>query len=123
MNRKLPRLLVAAIVGLMLTAPLSATTVLIDAINDNTLYESPMGLLSNGSGNHLFIGRTSGQEKRRALLASAAALRFPDADSSHFHDPLVAPVATPRGLQRREPRGCNRIGAGLAGSGRDHRQG
>ena len=69
MNRKLPRLLVVAVVGLMLTAPLSATTVLIDASKDNTLYESPMGLLSNGSGNHLFIGRTSGQEKRRALLA------------------------------------------------------
>jgi hypothetical protein len=46
-----------------------AETVLIQATQDNTLYESPSGLFSNGSGNHLFAGRTLEQLNRRAVIA------------------------------------------------------
>ena len=46
-----------------------AETVLIQATQDNTLYESPSGLLSNGSGNHMFAGRTLEQLNRRAVIA------------------------------------------------------
>jgi hypothetical protein len=46
-----------------------AATVLIQATQDNTLYESPAGLFSNGSGNHLFAGRTLEQLNRRAVIA------------------------------------------------------
>ncbi len=47
-----------------------AETVLIQATQDNTLYESPSGLLSNGSGNHLFAGQIpKGWLSRRAVIA------------------------------------------------------
>ena len=46
-----------------------AETVLIQATQDNTLYESPSGLFSNGSGNHLFAGVTLEQLRRRAVIA------------------------------------------------------
>jgi len=46
-----------------------AETVLIQATQDNTLYESPSGLFSNGSGNHLFAGRTLEQLNRRVVIA------------------------------------------------------
>ncbi|HMB60002.1 MAG TPA: DNRLRE domain-containing protein, partial [Xanthomonadales bacterium] len=35
----------------------------------NTLYEEPMGNLSNGAGDHFFVGRTAGMEIRRGLIA------------------------------------------------------
>jgi hypothetical protein len=46
-----------------------AETVFIEATQDNTLYESPAGLFSNGSGNHLFAGVTLEGLKRRAVIA------------------------------------------------------
>jgi hypothetical protein len=46
-----------------------AETLLIKATQDNTLYESPAGLFSNGSGNHLFSGVTLEGLKRRAVVA------------------------------------------------------
>ena len=46
-----------------------AETILIQATQDNTLYESPSGLFSNGSGNHLFAGVTLEQLRRRAVIA------------------------------------------------------
>lgn len=55
---------------LMAACPsLWATTVLIEASRDNTLYESPSGRLSNGAGEHLFTGLTLEQLKRRAVVA------------------------------------------------------
>jgi hypothetical protein len=46
-----------------------AETVFVPATQDNTLYESPSGRLSNGSGDHLFAGLTLEQLKRRAVIA------------------------------------------------------
>jgi len=46
-----------------------AETFLIQATQDNTLYESSSGLFSNGSGNHLFAGVTLEQLRRRAVIA------------------------------------------------------
>ena len=46
-----------------------AETLLFKATQDNTLYESPAGLFSNGSGNHLFAGVTLEGLKRRAVVA------------------------------------------------------
>jgi hypothetical protein len=39
------------------------------AAKDNTLYEEPDGLISNGSGAYIFVGRTSNNGVRRALVA------------------------------------------------------
>ena len=46
-----------------------AKTVFVPASQDNTLYESPSGRLSNGSGDYLFAGLTLEQLKRRAVIA------------------------------------------------------
>jgi len=54
---------------LFLASPLWAETVFIDATQDNTLYESLQGEISNGAGNHFFVGRTGAGEKRRGLIA------------------------------------------------------
>jgi hypothetical protein len=48
---------------------LSAETVMIEATQDNTLYENPQGELSNGAGDYMFVGRTQGGAIRRALIA------------------------------------------------------
>ncbi|MBT8047082.1 MAG: DNRLRE domain-containing protein [Xanthomonadales bacterium] len=53
----------------LLAAPVSAETVVIDASQDNTLYESSQGALSNGAGDYLFAGRTLNQGLRRAVIA------------------------------------------------------
>ena len=50
---------------------LTQTTLILTPEKDNTLYESPTGDLSNGSGAYLFVGRTNqteGERLRRALL-------------------------------------------------------
>ena len=46
-----------------------AETVFIEATQDNTLYESPSGRLSNGAGDYLFSGLTLERLKRRAVIA------------------------------------------------------
>ena len=46
-----------------------AETVFIEATQDNTLYDSPSGRLSNGVGEHLFTGLTAEQLRRRAVIA------------------------------------------------------
>jgi len=43
-------------------------TVQIGVTKDNTLYESNDGLLSNGSGSYLFVGKTNRGDIRRALI-------------------------------------------------------
>ena len=44
-------------------------TVVLEPVRDNTLYEHPTGALSNGAGDSLYCGTTSGNWRRRALLA------------------------------------------------------
>jgi hypothetical protein len=46
-----------------------AETAFIYASQDNTLYESPSGRLSNGSGEYLFSGLTNEQVRRRTVIA------------------------------------------------------
>jgi hypothetical protein len=58
-----------SLIALFLASPLWAETVFIDATQDNTLYESLEGDVSNGAGDHFFVGRTAQGEKRRGLIA------------------------------------------------------
>jgi len=51
--------------------PVWAETISLVAARDNTLYQSTSGALSNGAGQHLFVGRTAqanSLSRRRALL-------------------------------------------------------
>jgi len=60
----------AGVVVLALAASnVSADTVTLTPVKDNTLYESPIGNISNGSGEHVFVGENGGALIRRALLA------------------------------------------------------
>lgn len=54
-------------------------------IRDNTLYQDPDGLLSNGAGQHLFAGRTAQIQNsvRRALLAFDIAGAIPPGATIH----------------------------------------
>lgn len=61
------RLLSVAV--LICAGPAYAEMIQIEASRDNTLYESAQGSLSNGSGDYLFVGRTSGNGVRRAVIA------------------------------------------------------
>lgn len=45
-----------------------AQTVVLNPVQDNTLYEQPNGSLSNGSGTAIFAGNTNNGDIRRALL-------------------------------------------------------
>lgn len=53
------------------------TTVKINPIKDNTLYEDATGSLSNGSGTHLFVGLTNLNSKRRGLVQFDIASNVP----------------------------------------------
>ena len=46
-----------------------ADEVILNPVNDNTLYENDQGDLSNGVGVHMFAGTTNGGAFRRALIA------------------------------------------------------
>lgn len=50
-------------------ATMAQTQVTIGASKDNTLYESTTGALSNGAGQHLFVGKTATGSIRRTLIA------------------------------------------------------
>ena len=58
-----------ALLGIACAGPAIADMVQIGASRDNTLYESAQGALSNGSGEYLFVGRTSSNGVRRAVIA------------------------------------------------------
>jgi hypothetical protein len=58
-------------------APALADSVTLAPARDNTLYESPTGGLSNGSGHHVIAGRTADGAIRRALLAFDVAASVP----------------------------------------------
>jgi hypothetical protein len=53
------------------------TQVTIRASKDNTLYQDVNGVLSNGAGQHFFVGKTSSNLIRRALVAFNVAGRIP----------------------------------------------
>lgn len=57
----------AVVVLLALTSSAYADTVVISATKDNTIY-SESGALSDGQGLHLFAGKTSSSNERRALI-------------------------------------------------------
>ena len=66
--------LAAILTTAMVTAVLSATAVgadeiVLNPVNDNTLFQHDQGDLSNGSGSHLFAGTTNSGQIRRALIA------------------------------------------------------
>ena len=63
------RVIICAVLLLGFHQLAMAKTVFVPATQDNTLYESPSGRLSNGSGDHLFAGLTLEQQKRRAVIA------------------------------------------------------
>ena len=44
-------------------------TLILEPSRDNTLYESELGTISNGQGQHLFAGNTNNGDSRRAVLA------------------------------------------------------
>lgn len=55
----------------------SQTTVSVGAVNDNTLYESLTGALSNGAGMHFFTGKTNNGDLRRGLVMFDVAAAVP----------------------------------------------
>ena len=57
-----------------------AETVSLDAVGDNTLYESPTGARSNGIGQHFFAGRTAESDSalRRGLVRFDAGVNLPE---------------------------------------------
>lgn len=75
MFRTLP-LLFAAILP-MVAAAAQTVTVQLQPSQDNTLYEDPAGLLSNGAGQYLFVGQTGSGAIRRALLQFDVAAVIP----------------------------------------------
>ncbi len=58
-------------------AAVITTTVILTPVKDNTLYESDSGDTSNGVGAFFFVGKTSGGEIRRGLLAFDVAGQLP----------------------------------------------
>ncbi|MGI9014177.1 MAG: DNRLRE domain-containing protein [Phycisphaerales bacterium] len=62
------RMLVPGVVAVCAGAAALADSVSIGASHDNTLYETTDGSLSNGAGEHLFVGRAGGGEDRRGLV-------------------------------------------------------
>jgi len=66
------------LVLLLTSTAVSAETVFINATQDNTLYEQAEGALSNGAGDHFFVGRTAGMEIRRGLIAFKNLSAIPD---------------------------------------------
>jgi hypothetical protein len=59
------------VIALCLEGQANAVTVTLEASQDNTLYEDSAGTLSNGAGEHFFVGRvgtTGGQTLRRGLI-------------------------------------------------------
>ncbi len=62
---------------LSLAAGAHADTIELPPSKDNTLYEDPAGALSNGSGEHFFVGESSAGRRRRGLIAFDVAGSIP----------------------------------------------
>lgn len=73
--------LVFAVIVVSVAAPAQVQTALLPAAKDNTLYQHFSGALSNGSGQGLFVGKTSGGSDRRALIAFDVAGNLPPGSS------------------------------------------
>jgi spore coat protein A len=48
--------------------PARGDVVTLPAVDDNTLYEDPDGTVSNGLGEHMFVGRSGSTQRHRALV-------------------------------------------------------
>lgn len=55
-----------------------AETVFIEPTSDNTMYQHPEDDLSNGSGDHLFVGRNASGDSRRGLISFRNLDAIPD---------------------------------------------
>lgn len=55
--------------ALFFSTAVLAETVFIAPSHDNTMYEHAQGALSNGSGDHLFVGRNASGDIRRGLIS------------------------------------------------------
>ncbi|MGI9014659.1 MAG: DNRLRE domain-containing protein, partial [Phycisphaerales bacterium] len=66
----------AACAAVALTS-VAADEIIIESAKDNTLYEDTDGMLSNGAGERIFVGRTGDGSIRRALLAFDVAAAVP----------------------------------------------
>lgn len=70
--------LIAAVVGsLVLGGIANATVVTVVSNHDNTLFEDPLGLLSNGVGQYMFVGETAQSNSRRGVLSFDIAAAVP----------------------------------------------
>jgi hypothetical protein len=91
---------VAAIALVLGAEAAGADTVVLEAVRDNTLYQSATGAASNGAGDHFFAGQASGV--RRGLVAFDVASAVPagatiDAATLTLHcsrSPIGAPSVT-----------------------------
>ena len=80
--------LMLIIICSFLSTTVLAETVMIEASQDNTLYESEQGALSNGAGINLFAGATKTDGLRRAVLAFKNLSAIPEGatiDSVQLH--------------------------------------
>jgi hypothetical protein len=59
------------------TAAIAQVQVNIPSMKDNTLYEDDLGMVSNGAGQHMFVGTTNGGFLRRGLIAFDIAGNIP----------------------------------------------
>lgn len=66
--RKVAHLLAFGVAFAATSRPASSETILAFAAKDNTLYEDSFGLLSNGAGEHFFVGRNNVNQIRRGLI-------------------------------------------------------
>lgn len=64
--------------ALLFSAAAFAETVFIEPTQDNTIYEHAQGALSNGSGDHLFVGRDASGDIRRGLISFKNLDAIPD---------------------------------------------
>ena len=68
MGKKLPTIAIGVIGALFQTIPAVAGIVTIAPSKDNTLYQDPDGLYSNGLGSYVFVGTSASDNIRRAVL-------------------------------------------------------
>jgi hypothetical protein len=72
------RLLVFSVIGSVSASQMAiADTIIFGAVRDNTLYEDPSGMLSNGAGQFLFAGDNNSGLSRRGLIRFDVAANIP----------------------------------------------
>ena len=95
------------VLALCLAARTHAESVSLDAVGDNTLYESPTGARSNGIGQHFFAGRTAENDSslRRGLVRFDAGENLPEnatvvSATLFLHLSITSPGTRPVSLHR-----------------------